>query len=250
MIHDRLCRIVIVSTAVHAAVLSGWSNLPLPAEYRPIAGAPLTLLLQSPSQAASTTDSLRPTRTAGAPAAGSPRTRIPEAEAAPGVRSHTRPLPEPDPISTISQRERQQDRAPEAKSVPERSESDAPIAEPMQAAAARSDAASVSTTPQPLSAGQVRDRLRDAVETYFYYPPLARRRGWEGEVVVGIRVEGDGRLSTVDVVSSSGYRVLDAAAIDSIRRMARLQMNSVDWLPEGGVEVEMPVLYRLIDAPA
>lgn len=99
-----------------------------------------------------------------------------------------------------------------------------------------------------LSDAEIRERLHEAVETHFYYPPLARRRGWEGEVMIGVRVEGDGRLSAVDVVSSSGYRVLDRAAVDSLKRMARLQDSGS--LPPGGVEFEIPVRYVLLDRPA
>lgn len=95
---------------------------------------------------------------------------------------------------------------------------------------------------------EVRARLGEAVATHFYYPPLARRNGWEGEVLVDVRVEGDGRLSAIDVVGSSGYRVLDAAAVESLRRMARLSETA--GLPEAGVVVTLSVRYMLVDGPA
>jgi periplasmic protein TonB len=109
-------------------------------------------------------------------------------------------------------------------------------------------AAVTAAAPATAGEGEVRARLGEAVETYFYYPPLARRRGWEGEVIVDVRVEGDGRLGAIDVVSSSGYRVLDNAAVESLRRMARL--SGMDDLPEAGIVVTLPVRYLLIDKPA
>lgn len=99
-----------------------------------------------------------------------------------------------------------------------------------------------------LGAAEVRARLGEAVATYFYYPSLARRRGWEGEVIVGVRVESDGRLSTIDVIASSGYRVLDNAAVESLKRMARLSESA--GLPTAGIEVRLPVRFQLIDTPA
>ncbi len=105
-----------------------------------------------------------------------------------------------------------------------------------------------STETGALGAAEVRARLGEAVATYFYYPPLARRRGWEGEVIVGIRVESDGRLSAIEIIASSGYRVLDNAAVESLKRMARLSESA--GLPQAGIEVRLPVRYQLVDSPA
>ena len=98
------------------------------------------------------------------------------------------------------------------------------------------------------AAGDIVARLHEAVETHFYYPPLARRHGWEGEVRVALRVERDGRLSAIRVLSSSGHRVLDSAAVDTLMRLARLP--GTEGLPPAGMETVLPVRYRLLDAPA
>lgn len=99
---------------------------------------------------------------------------------------------------------------------------------------------------EPQAAGRLADRLREAVETHFHYPALARRRGMEGEVVIGLRVEVDGRLTAIRVVSSSGHRLLDHAAVESLTRAARLA--DARGVPDGGVELTLPVRYRLVDA--
>lgn len=96
------------------------------------------------------------------------------------------------------------------------------------------------------TSGQVLASLEEAFAAHFYYPMLARRKGWEGEVTVGLRVETDGRLTGIHVVGSSGYLVLDNAAIDSLSRARALS------LPGGvignSLEMVLPVQYRLLDA--
>lgn len=50
------------------------------------------------------------------------------------------------------------------------------------------------------------------------YPQAARRRGYEGLVVLSVTVETDGRAMEVTVKDSSGHEVLDRAALDAVRR--------------------------------
>ncbi len=50
------------------------------------------------------------------------------------------------------------------------------------------------------------------------YPPQAIREGQEGLVVVNACVEPDGRLSNVRLARSSGYELLDTAAVRHVAR--------------------------------
>ncbi len=70
-----------------------------------------------------------------------------------------------------------------------------------------------------------------------HYPPLARRNGWEGTVVLALEVAADGTLAKApEVHRSSGHPVLDEAALRMIRR-ARF---------EGGPGTLLqPIEYRL-----
>lgn len=95
---------------------------------------------------------------------------------------------------------------------------------------------------------QRRQRARAAITSelsrYFHYPRLARQRGWEGRVVLGCRVHADGRISDPRVVESSGRSILDAAALESLRRIERLP----ELAPRPGaapLRLELPVTYRL-----
>lgn len=78
-----------------------------------------------------------------------------------------------------------------------------------------------------------------------HYPSLARRRGYEGRVLIQIALRADGRAAHVEVKESSGHRVLDEAALAAVK----------DWrfLPahRGGrpvtATVEVPISFRLDD---
>ncbi len=50
------------------------------------------------------------------------------------------------------------------------------------------------------------------------YPAVAKRRGWEGKVILAIEVLTDGTPGKISVVESSGREILDKAAIETVKR--------------------------------
>ena len=65
------------------------------------------------------------------------------------------------------------------------------------------------------------------------YPRSARRKGHEGRVTVEIAVADDGAVADVEVVASSGYAELDAAALGAARS-ARFAPATVDGVGVSG----------------
>ena len=49
------------------------------------------------------------------------------------------------------------------------------------------------------------------------YPLIARRRGFQGTVVLEVLVNRNGRVGDLRVFNSSGYKVLDRSAVESVR---------------------------------
>lgn len=49
------------------------------------------------------------------------------------------------------------------------------------------------------------------------YPPSAREKGYEGTVYLRAMIERDGRVGNLAIDRSSGYEILDRAAVDSVR---------------------------------
>ncbi len=93
---------------------------------------------------------------------------------------------------------------------------------------------------------QLLDSLHAALMPHFSYPLLARRRGWEGIVRVGLRIEANGRLTRLHLVEPSPYDVLNTAAINSLAQLARLP-NAGTWLQGSPVDLVVPVEYRLLE---
>lgn len=93
---------------------------------------------------------------------------------------------------------------------------------------------------------QLLGTLQTQLSQFLVYPPLARRRGWEGTVLLGLRVESDGHLDRIHIEQSSGYAVLDHSALNSLIRLGHLADASA-WLNGHDMEMQLPVIYRLIE---
>lgn len=77
------------------------------------------------------------------------------------------------------------------------------------------------------------------------YPDQARRNGWSGEVLVRVAVADDGGVTATALELSSGYRVLDAAALAALRRWHFVPARRGDLAVTS--EVLVPVRFRLAD---
>ena len=98
---------------------------------------------------------------------------------------------------------------------------------------------------------KTKDRLQTSLgkqlRKYFYYPGLARKKGWQGKVKLELRVEGSGQLSHIRLMKSSGYASLDNAALKSLRKISLLP-EARDWLQGMHYDIVVPVEYRLVDS--
>ena len=83
-----------------------------------------------------------------------------------------------------------------------------------------------------LFTGKVRQRIANAK----YYPRIARRRGMEGQPIIAFTLDRQGRLTKVDLARTSGYQLLDRAALEAVHQgapypeiPAPLEMNSFQF---------------------
>lgn len=81
--------------------------------------------------------------------------------------------------------------------------------------------------------------IRDAIQGAIAYPATARRKGWEGEVVVSFRILPDGSVRDVRIVQGSGHAALDRGAVDAVRNASPFPRFTVE------AKVITPVVYRL-----
>ena len=76
------------------------------------------------------------------------------------------------------------------------------------------------------------------------YPPRAIALGQEGKVLLDVRLRGDGRPDKLRLLRSSGYPLLDTAALDSVKNWL-FHSPHADGQPQPGVWVRVPVRFEL-----
>jgi protein TonB len=146
---------------------------------------------------------------------------IPEAEAEPEPEPiiEPEPEPEPEPVTAVE--------------IPFETTTITPSAEPVTAPSVTADARGHEPEPQPQTdiddAGEAGASTESIVPTfdrapaYTYnpkprYPRAARRHGQEGTVMLLVEVLANGRVGEIEIEESSGYELLDNAAVTAVRR--------------------------------
>ena len=181
----------------------------------------------------------------------------PEPRVTPSV--DPRPEPRPEPWSEIR---------PEPQPLPR--ESPPPVVQPRvepvvaEPAAARLEPAPVATAPAPpVLAAQPQpaapsieeahenrllvtygQSISKEIKRYQRYPPPALRRGWEGTAEVLLQIAADGKVTGITLGKSSGHVILDAEALDMVRRASPLPQAPPD-LRGRALVVSVPIVFRL-----
>jgi TonB family protein len=81
--------------------------------------------------------------------------------------------------------------------------------------------------------------LVNYVKEHIPYPYLARKRGIEGDLKVGVVIEKNGKVNKVKIVRSSGYQILDD---NTIKYFTELVLPKK---PDEATSYEIEVSYRL-----
>ena len=50
------------------------------------------------------------------------------------------------------------------------------------------------------------------------YPLIARKKGWEGRVIIKAKIDREGNVSEIKVLESSGFKVLDNASLETLKK--------------------------------
>ncbi|NBS16976.1 MAG: energy transducer TonB [Gammaproteobacteria bacterium] len=151
--------------------------------------------------------------------------------------------PQEAPVSPLERPTQEKSEAPKTAS-----ETDARPKE-----SAPSNAASKSSaTPKDQTAGSGAYEGPKANAAYLHnpkplYPAMAKRRQWEGKVILKVKVLASGAASEVSIQTPSGHEILDEAALEAVRQWhfvpAKRGGQPVDSL------VNVPINFNLLETP-
>ncbi|MEX0806457.1 MAG: energy transducer TonB [Candidatus Binatia bacterium] len=96
------------------------------------------------------------------------------------------------------------------------------------------------------SASEAPSKARYAYNPAPEYPERAKREGWEGTVLLQVRIDSYGTPDNVDINRSSGFVILDQAARESVKKWRFHPAHAGDrQIPS---TVQIPIVFRLVDA--
>jgi len=78
--------------------------------------------------------------------------------------------------------------------------------------------------------------LQDQLALRIHYPIYARKKGWQGRVTLQLQIRHQ-RITACNLIASSGYRILDLAAMRGLQRAQALPLNDGSYI--------MPIRFRL-----
>ncbi|MBI5556403.1 MAG: energy transducer TonB [Deltaproteobacteria bacterium] len=81
--------------------------------------------------------------------------------------------------------------------------------------------------------------IKEGIQRNISYPLLARKKGWEGKVLVSFIICENGRVADLHIVKSSGFEVLDNNAVTTIKKLEPFPC------PPVRAELIVPVVYSL-----
>ncbi|HEY0268489.1 MAG TPA: energy transducer TonB [Methyloradius sp.] len=95
---------------------------------------------------------------------------------------------------------------------------------PTTSTAVKSSEAERPAIPTPSDTNDARNQygvlLTRAIARYKQYPAIAQRRGWEGDVILELQLDGNGNLISSRIYQSSNRETLDNQALEMVRKVA------------------------------
>jgi len=85
------------------------------------------------------------------------------------------------------------------------------------------------------------DLVQRRIETVKQYPKRAQRRNEQGVVKIVFTIGNDGEVVSVNILTSSGSRLLDGAAIDAVKKASPFARP-----PNGSMIIQLPIRFELL----
>ena len=150
---------------------------------------------------------------------------------------------EPKPLPTRQQVVKQHRAIPPKAPAPPIETTQSTVSEPTAPVVSQAEARPTTAVPPAETVTQPRfdaDYLKNPAPPY---PPLSRRMGEEGKVILRVVVSPQGNAESVDVKTSSGSTSLDEAAQKSVRNWRFIPAKRGDTAIQSAVLV--PIIFKL-----
>lgn len=109
----------------------------------------------------------------------------------------------------------------------------------------------VKPEPPPVSQADIDDArnrygnsLWGAISKHKKYPKIAAMRNWQGEAIVELELDGNGKLKSKRITQSSGHEVLDRQALEMVEKALPLPAPP-DALRGTSFTITVPVPFKL-----
>jgi len=125
-----------------------------------------------------------------------------------------------------------------------------PLVRPEESVQKKAQPPQAKKVQQPVLVPTLRGARHEAMPEYLrnpapVYPEQARERNWQGTVVLKVLVAQDGRSARLRVEKSSGYPILDTAALRAVRTWQFLPARAGRFTFSSWIKV--PVRFVLVD---
>ncbi len=105
----------------------------------------------------------------------------------------------------------------------------------------------VSQTDMDDARGRYSNTLWGAISKHKQYPKIAQMRGWQGDAVVELLLDGSGKLKSKKIIQSSGHDVLDKQALEMVEKAAPYPIPP-EVLRGNSFTITVPIPFKLESA--
>lgn len=92
--------------------------------------------------------------------------------------------------------------------------------------------------------GKYGNTLWGAIGKHKQYPRIAQMRGWQGEAVVELQLDGNGKLKSKKIIQSSGYESLDKQALEMVEKASPFPAPP-EALSGNNFSIKVPIPFKL-----
>lgn len=92
--------------------------------------------------------------------------------------------------------------------------------------------------------GRYGNTLWGSIGKYKQYPRIAQMRGWQGEAVVELQLDGNGKLKSKKIIQSSGYESLDKQALEMVEKATPFPAPP-EALRGNNFSIKVPIPFKL-----